>query len=45
MNEQDLHWIEHFKGTLNQPDTIVTHNFSMDDSTKELTINMGKKKQ
>ena len=41
INEQDLHWIEHFKETLNQPDLTVTHNFSMDDSPKELTLNLG----
>ena len=34
MNRQDLHWIEHFKETQNQPDPMVTHNLSMDNSPK-----------
>ena len=42
MNEQDLQWIEHFKETLTQPDLTVIHNFSMDDSLKELTLDLGK---
>ena len=41
MNEQDLHWIEHFKETLNQPVPKVTHNFSMDESPKDLTLDLG----
>ena len=39
-NEQHMQWIEHFKETLNQPDPTVTHNFSMDHSPKELTLNL-----
>ena len=41
INEKDLHWIEQFKKTLNQPDPTVPHNFSMDNSPKELTLNLG----
>ena len=40
INKQDLCWIEHFKETLNKPEPTVTHNFSMDDSHKELTLNL-----
>ena len=41
INEQDLCWSENFKDTLNQSDPAFTHNFSMANSFKELTLNLG----